>query len=361
MKDAVIVLNFGEPSKPALEEVIPFLERIFLTNANLEAHATPEERQKRSRELAERRAPGLIEAYERIGSSPMNAQANAQARALGMELHRRGRRIPVYSAFQFTPPLVADMVDKACRDGVTRLVGLPIYPLCGPSTTVAALNEVQRAIDGLAWDVEYLGISGWHGHPAYLELRADRIRRLADERGVSLDDPETRLVFSAHGTPKRYLDEGSRYEEYVKEFCADIARRLGVAHYELGYQNHANRNIRWTEPGIEVVVEQLRAKRIVVDAVSFMHEQSETLAELDLELKEKAEMTGLEFHRVPIPHDDPRFARMLADLVDGVLASETAGVLSLAPCRCRPALGTFCLNAPPDPQPRRAAARKALP
>jgi ferrochelatase len=350
MKDAVIVLNFGEPPRPTLEEVVPFLERIFLTNANLEDHPTPEARRARSRELAERRAPGLIAEYEHIGSSPMNAQSDAQARALRVELDRRGHQVTVYSAFQFTDPLVADVVERARREGVSRLIGLPIYPLCGPSTTVAALNDVQRALERLGWGAVYLAISGWHRHPSYLALRSDRIRDFAAERGVDLHDPDTRLVFSAHGTPRRYLDEGNRYEEYVEEFCRAVAAGLGVGSYELGYQNHTNRDIEWTQPDIEAVVRATGAKRILVDPVSFMHEQSETLAELDLELKEEAEDVGLEFHRVPIPHDDPRFAGVMADLVEGVLLEPASGSLPMAACRCRPVRGTFCLNASSPPR-----------
>jgi ferrochelatase len=342
-KDAVIVLNFGEPPRPTLEEVVPFLERIFHTNANLEDQPTPEARRKRSRELAERRAPGLIAEYEQIGSSPMNAQSDAQAKALAAELTRRGRPIPVHSAFQFTDPLVGDVVARMKAEGVTRLVGLPIYPLCGPSTTVAALNDVQTGIERAGGGVAFVPISGWHRHPLYLEMRADRIRTFAKAQGVDLAAPGTRLVFSAHGTPKRYLDEGSRYETYVREFCAEVGRRLGVAGYELGYQNHTNRNIEWTQPDIDRVVNEVGAKRIVVDACSFMHEQSETLAELDIELREKVEKRGLEFYRVPIPHDDPRFASVMADLVEGAIGP---GALPFTACRCRPIPGTLCLNGP---------------
>ncbi|MFB6087734.1 MAG: ferrochelatase, partial [Haloarculaceae archaeon] len=67
----------------------------------------------------------------------------------------------------------------------------------------------------------------------------------------------TRLVFSAHGTPQHYLREGSRYERYVEEYCDTVAALLGVETYELGYQNHENRDIPWTEPDVETVVERL--------------------------------------------------------------------------------------------------------
>jgi ferrochelatase len=156
-----------------------------------------------------------------------------------------------------------------------------------------------------------------------------------------------RDFFSAHGTPRKYVDEGSRYVEYVEEFCHETAVRLGIESFELGYQNHGNRKIEWTQPDVAAVVKSVRAKRIVVDPASFMHEQSETLAELDIELREEAEGAGLDFHRVPVPHDDSRFAAVLADLVEAVLAEDRVGPgPPLRPCRCRATGDTFCLNAP---------------
>jgi len=36
MKTAVLFITFGEPEKPTMEEVVPFLERIFMMNMPLE-------------------------------------------------------------------------------------------------------------------------------------------------------------------------------------------------------------------------------------------------------------------------------------------------------------------------------------
>jgi len=348
MKVGVIILNFGEPAEPTPEAVIPFLERIFMTNAGLEHGPDPEARRRRSRELAEQRAPGLIAEYEEIGGSPLNAQAEAQRIALEVELRRRGIDATVYSGFQFTEPLIAEVVEEARQDGVDRLIGLPIYPLCGRSTNVAALDDIQAALEASGWEVPFRGLTGWHRHPLYLELRVDAIRQAVAAAGTSLSDPDTTLLFSAHGTPIKYVEEGSRYVEYVEEFCSEVADLLGVQEYELGYQNHTNRRIAWTQPDVGAVIPRIRGARVVVDAVSFMHEQSETLAELDHELREEAEEAGLEFIRVPVPHDDPRFAQLLADLVEPLLTdSESPLGLRFGPCRCRPAAGALCLNSRP--------------
>lgn len=344
MRTAIVLLNFGEPEEPTTEAVVPFLERIFLRNSPIEG-LEPDAARSRARQLAERRAPGLVADYARIGGSPLAPQARAQATALRKELASRGHVVETAVGMQFTAPTIPDTVERLLDEGFDRLIGLPIYPLCGFSTNVAALAEMREAIEERGAGTEVHEINGWHAHPDYLDLWADAIARFARERDLDLRAADTELYFSAHGTPTKYLDQGSRYDLYVEDFCDEVARRLDVDRYALGYQNHANRGVAWTEPGNEERIREVTAARVVVAPISFMHEQSETLAELDIDFREEAEELGLEFHRVPVPHDDPAFAPVLADLVMPVLEGADLKTAGFGACRCRPAPGAVCLNA----------------
>jgi ferrochelatase len=347
-RSAVLLLNFGEPETPVPEEVVPFLRRIFSMNDGLEGRSG-EAAGERARRLAELRAPGLIAEYERIGGSPLRAQAHDQAVLLQTELTRRGYDVMCLVGMQFTEPFIIDAVKRARGAGAEQIVALPIYPLCGPSTTVAALERLESDMRQQLWRVPLRQISGWHRHPSYLEFRANAIRRVLKHSALSFADPRTKLMFSAHGTPMKYLREGSRYDVYVRDFCADVARRVGATDYVLGYQNHSNRPIDWTQPDVHSVIEGIEADCVIVDPVSFMHEQSETLAELDVELKEVAERRGLRFLRVPIEHDADAFIAFLADLTVPFLeAVQTQPEPSRRTdawhmCHCKS--GAYCLNA----------------
>lgn len=278
----------------------------------------------------------------------MNRQARAEAEALAAALVERGHDVRTYAAFQFADPLPDAAVRRAREDGVARLIALPVYPLCGPSTTVAALEQLRHALDRSGWSPPLQEIAGWHAHPGYIRMRADAIRRTAAEAGLELSDPRVKLVFSAHGTPMKYVREGSRYVAYVEDCCRSVARAAGARDYVIGYQNHSNRPVDWTQPDVERVIEDIDADHVVVDAISFMHEQSETLAELDLDLRQDAESRGLGFHRVPVPHEDARFAVVLADLCEPFLhdgdTPRAAAGLPFRQCHCRPVPGTCCLN-----------------
>ena len=346
MDTGIALLNFGEPAEPERERVLGYLERIFYANADLEEAESEEAARERAQQLAKRRLPGLMEEYEEIGGSPLNEQAATQATLLEAELAERGRDVATYNGMQYTEPFIEDAVEAAHEDGVDRLVGLPIYPLCGPSTNVLALDELEEAVAERDWDVEVKGITGWHKHPTYNRVRAQAISTYLDEHDIDPNDEETAFVFSAHGTPTHYLDEGSRYDIYVDEFCDVVASLVGIDEYHTGFQNHGNRDIPWTEPETEDLVEGLDHDHVVVDPVSFLHEQSETLSELDIELEEDAIDEDQEFHRVPIPHDDERLGEVFADLVEPFLADFDADYYQFRQCQCRDEPNTMCLNAP---------------
>lgn len=346
MATGVVLIHFGEPERADPEAVERYLTRIFLQNADLEGPDSPSAARERARELARRRAPALLEEYEAIGGSPLNAQAHAQAERLAETLTGRGHEVTIRVAFQFVDPTIADVLESFRAEGIDRLIAVPVYPLCGPSTTVAALEEVDRVIAELSWDPRVTQVSGWHRHPGYLRMRAANLRAFLRERSLDPNDAGTVLLCSAHGTPMTYVEAGSRYVAYVEEACRAVATLAGIEEFELGYQNHENRDIPWTTPDVDRAIADLDAAAVVVEPVSFMHEQSETLSELDIDLAAAAERAGMAFHRVPIPHADDTFPTVLGDVIEPALVGIDPAMFQLRPCACKPGRDVYCLNAP---------------
>lgn len=346
MDTVILAIGFGEPSTPDRDVVERYLERIFYDNMAIEGDMPEPAARERAATLASRRAPGLIEEYEEIGGSPLMEHLEAHTERLDDELADRGFSVSARIATQYFDPSIEEAIEDIRDDDPELLVALPMYPLCGPSTTVAALRSVEEALSSWPDGPRLAPIGGWHRHPRYNRLRADNVRSFVDDAGVDLNDPDTELVFSAHGTPISYLEAGSRYDTYVEEYCQTQAKLLEVDEYTLGFQNHESRGVDWTEPDIEAAVQAVDASRIVVEPISFIHEQSETLSELDDELAEEAHDCGLEFHRVPVPHDDPELAGVLADLVEPAIADFDDSYYGLRPCQCADTPGTRCLCAP---------------
>lgn len=347
MSGAVLAIAFGEPPEPDPPAVINYLETIFYENMAIEGDMPEAVARERAATLAEDRAPALLDEYRAIGGSPLQDHLRGHVERLDAELDSRGYDAIVREATQYFEPSIESAVASLAEEAPETVVVLPLYPLCGPSTTVTAIEQAVAEIRGQpGWEPALAPISGWHRHPRYYRLRAETVRSYVEGAEVDLADPTTELVLSAHGTPVSYLEGGSRYDRYVGEFSAALAALLGVETYTLGYQNHESREVPWTEPAIEDAIASIEADRIVVDPISFIHEQSETRAELDIELAAEAAELGFEFHRVPVPHDHPDLPGVLADLVEPALAGFDDATYGYRPCQCATTPGTRCLCAP---------------
>ena len=83
MSVGVVMLNFGEPEDPTLENVTPFLERIFQMNAPLEGSTIEPSQRARSRELAAaprtRAGPDLSRDW-RLAAQPPGPRASGRTR-----------------------------------------------------------------------------------------------------------------------------------------------------------------------------------------------------------------------------------------------------------------------------------------
>ena len=332
----VVLIGFGEPEHADASQVEAFLTRIFLANAGLEPGAPGEER---ARALASARAPSLTEEYKSIGGSPLLPQLRAQARAVEEALVAKGHRISVTVATQFDRPSFAEAVSWAGELGLSRLIALPTYPMCGPSTTLAAVESLASEVDRNGTTFRLDQVTGWHAHPRFAELWATCVRSHAADAGVQLGDADTLLYFSAHGTPVTYL-ERVPYTTYVQEACGAVAEKLGATRHALGYQNHGGRPIAWTQPDNQTLLPTVDARRVVVVPISFVHEQSETLVELDRDLAALASSAGLDFHRVGVPHSHAELIALFVELIEGVLAGSPDG--SLRRCSCRPGEDSWC-------------------
>jgi ferrochelatase len=130
------------------------------------------------------------------------------------------------------------------------------------------------------------------------------------------------LLFSAHGVPKSFIDEGDPYQRETEATVAAVAASFPGIPHSISYQSRAGRAV-WLGPDTVEETKRLAAsgvKTLVVVPVSFVSDHIETLHELDIRLRADAEASGVpRFVRVPALNDDPSYIRALCDLVDAAL------------------------------------------
>ncbi len=315
-RTAVVLMNLGGPD--SLDAVEPFLRNLFSDPAIIGAPGPL--RWLLARLISRRRGPEAREIYRSIGGrSPLLEETEAQATALRRALADLGE-VEVTVAMRYWHPLSEAAARQVAAFRPERIVLLPLYPQFSTTTvasSLAAWKAAARAA-GIAAATQavccYPRVDGLiAAHAAVIEPALEA----AAEAG------KPRLLFSAHGLPKRVVARGDPYQWQIEETARCIVDRLGRNDLDwvVCYQSKVG-PLAWLEPS--TVDELDRAGRdrvpVVVVPIAFVSEHSETLVELDVTYRDHARAAGIPaYHRVPALGTHPAFIEGLAGLVRGAL------------------------------------------
>ena len=175
---------------------------------------------------------------------------------------------------------------------------------------------------------------------------------LAQLTAAALDKAKSgisyRVLFSAHGLPKRTVDRGDPYQIQVERSvtaAVAVLKRPGLD-YTICYQSRVGR-LEWIGPATEREIERAgqEGKGLVVVPVAFVSEHSETLYELDILYGDLARRSGVpDYIRAPAVRTEPQFISALVAAVNGALSS--TGLQNCAGARLCPA-GRTCAYGEP--------------
>jgi protoporphyrin/coproporphyrin ferrochelatase len=313
----VLLLNLGGPDQ--LEDVRPFLFNLF---SDPEIIRLPFSWLQKPLAwlISTSRAKKSQENYKLIGGgSPLRRITEEQAQALQAALRDRGQDAQVYIGMRYWHPFTEEAIARIKRDGIERLVILPLYPQFSISTSGSSFRLLEKLWqeDPALQKIDYTVIPSWYKRPGYLKAMAQLIAQELDQ----LPNPdEAHIFFSAHGVPLSYVEEaGDPYQQEIEECTELIMRTLNRSNpYTLAYQSRVG-PVEWLKPYTEEAIPELAeqgVQTLVVVPVSFVSEHIETLEEIDIEYRELAEESGIHhFQRVPALNTHSVFIDELADVV----------------------------------------------
>lgn len=317
----VLLLNLGGPEK--LEDVRPFLFNLF-SDPEIIRLPFPWLQRPLAWLISSSRAKKSQENYKQIGGgSPLRRITEEQAHALQTRLQQQGHDAAVYIGMRYWHPFTEEAVAQIKRDGVEKLVILPLYPHFSISTSGSSFRLLEQIwdSDAVLQTVDYTVVPSWYDRPGYLQAMAELVAQELDQ----FPNPEqVHVFFSAHGVPVSYVEEaGDPYQREIEECARLIMRSLNRSNpYTLAYQSRVG-PVEWLRPYTDDALQELAAqgiKDIVVVPISFVSEHIETLEEIDIEYRELAEEAGIEnFHRVPALNTHPTFINDLALMVEDAI------------------------------------------
>lgn len=322
-KTAVVLFNLGGPDR--LQAVRPFLFNLFNDPAIIALPAPL--RWLIARLISSRRAPVAQEIYARLGGgSPLLRNTMAQAQALGAALNDEGHNYRVFIAMRYWEPFSREAAAAVKAYGPDRIVLLPLYPQFSTTTTGSSLADWKRAAAAAGLKNPTFAVCCYPTAPGFVASVANRVAAALDMlREEGLTAP--RVLFSAHGLPKRIVEAGDPYQWQVERSVAAVVARLNVPGLEhvICYQSRVG-PMKWIGPSTDDEIRRcghLKRPCIVVP-IAFVSEHSETLVELDVEYRKHADLAGVpRYIRAPAVSTDAVFIEALAELVR---AAETEGV-----------------------------------
>ncbi|MEZ4688606.1 MAG: ferrochelatase [Bacteroidia bacterium] len=342
-KIGVVLTNLGGPNNA--EAVQPFLYNLFMDEDIIRIPKLLGLKPALLKFLTTRRAKKVVKKYEKINACPTGCQGPktcenrvnkvvstccsatnpiTEWQRRGLEKHLNGlgddNEYKVVTAMRYWLPSTDMAIDELMAFEAEEIVLVPLYPHFSYTTTASSLNEWFRRIRARKlesqWETHL--IKDYHLHPGYLKALNQRIdealEAIPEDRKKHLN-----ILFSAHGTPEYFRNEGDPYADQIHATMEAIMAMRGHDYpYWKSYQSRVG-PIKWMLPNTEDFLDVLHGygiEDLLVVPISFVSDHIETTMEIGEEFKEVADELGMKtFEHTAGINDMPAFIETLGDVV----------------------------------------------
>ncbi|MEO7149332.1 MAG: ferrochelatase [Rhodanobacteraceae bacterium] len=243
------------------------------------------------------------EAYAKIWSnagSPLAVNSAQLADAVQAEIIRNATApVTVALAMRYGVPSIMQTIVDLQKEGVRRLLLLPLYPQYSGAATGAALDALAETIKCLRWPPEIRVVNDYHDDAGYLAALAASVTAHWAQHGRA-----QKLLLSFHGLPERYVREGDPYFEQCQTTARRLREALGLGDDDMivAFQSRVGAQA-WLKPYTDEVIGALPrqgVKDLDVLCPGFAVDCLETLEEIALRYRADFLTHGGErFHYIP--------------------------------------------------------------
>lgn len=317
-RTAVILFNLGGPDETGA--IKPFLFNLFNDKAIIGLWQPF--RFMLAKLISTTRMRKASKIYDSIGgSSPIFGITRSQGENLNKELSFCGN-FRVVIAMRYWKPFVQDALEQLKSYQPNEIILLPLYPQFSSATTS---SSVENFIDNFRKNPDLNGakvklICCYPISKSFIRGHCDLISKSLNEYKDQITS--FRLLFSAHGLPKKLIDKGDPYvfqiESSVKAVIKMLDEDYGFKNldYRICYQSKVG-PLEWTGPSLEHELTRVSIdkKSVAIIPIAFVSDHSETLFELDIEFKELAKDLGIErYIRIPSLNNNHYFIESLKEM-----------------------------------------------
>jgi ferrochelatase len=313
-KTAIVLFNLGGPD--SLKAVKPFLFNLFNDKNIITLPLVF--RYFIAWFISSRREKTAIEIYSKMGGkSTILEETLNQADALKLELSDKIKtEFEIFICMRHWHPMSFEVISRLENYKPNEIILVPLYPQFSSTTTNSSIEEFTRIKNKSSIkDVTLKTICCYpqddNFAKAHASLITEAIAKIVDKNNY-------RILFSAHGLPKKIITGGDPYQWQIEASVNAVIDQMPFDgfDYKITYQSRVG-PLEWigpnTEDEIKLAVKQ--RKELVIVPIAFVSEHSETLVELDIEYKDYADKNGVNYIRVPTLSINNLFIKSLSEII----------------------------------------------
>ena len=313
----VLLANLGTPEAPEKKPVARFL-REFLSDPRVIDLPRYLWLPLLNLVIIPFRAGRSAEAYRKIWwpeGSPLLVLTERLAERVAEVLPADTR---VEIGMRYGEPAIKNRLERLKRKGVDELIVIPLYPQFSHTTTSSIYDAVDAALDELDWHPVQRRIEEYHVDAAWVAAVATSISDFQSKRGRG-----EKLLFSMHGIPERYVEQGDPYRAHCEASVKAVADRLGLPEdaWILTYQSRVGRE-PWLQPYTDITLQELARdgiEHVQVVCPGFAVDCLETLEEIAMQNEEAFEAAGgKKLDYIPALNDSAAHAEVFRVMIESI-------------------------------------------
>ena len=217
---------------------------------------------------------------------------------------------------RYGSPSIKQSLNNFKDNNINKILVFPLYPQAGSPTSSSTFDEVSRIFSGWPWVPNFRFVNGYHDRDDYIEALSKKISLSTN----NCDDIEM-LIFSFHGMPVRYLNEGDPYYCFCHKTARMVAENLKLEkqRYSMAFQSRFGRE-EWLQPYIDeeiIKFAQSGLRNLHVISPGFSVDCLETLEEIQIQYEELfISNGGQNFSYIPCLNSDIDHINVLKNIIN---------------------------------------------
>jgi len=192
--------------------------------------------------------------------------------------------VTIAMGMRYGNPSIKSALKELADNNVRDITVLPLYPQYSGATSGSTFDAVAKELTNYRWVPSLKFINGYHTHPLYISAVANSIASYIKKSGCA-----DKIIFSYHGVPQRYLEQGDPYYCFCKQTTRLVAEQLALDDSIImtTFQSRFGK-ADWLQPYTDVTLKSLAQEghqHVAVICPGFAADCLETLEEITEENK----------------------------------------------------------------------------